>query len=117
VSASLSLAGGISSPKSPVGTVQKIGLHGASLIRIPGAALGVPRSSLAGETGGRVERGSATAFFISLRGELAGDPAQNFTKRRPRFSFDWLSHGHNHEGIHAREVVKVCRRLGNVCRA
>jgi hypothetical protein len=56
-----------------------------------------------------------TASFISLRSELAGDPAQNFTDRRP--SGGLVFHGSNHEGIHAREVVKACREFGNVCRA
>ena len=55
--------------------------------------------------------------FISLRSELPGDPAQDFTKRHPRLGFDWLRHGHNHEGSHAREVVKACQGFGNVCRA
>jgi hypothetical protein len=56
-----------------------------------------------------------TASFISLRSELAGDPAQDFTDRRP--SGGLAFHGSNHEGSHDREVVKACQGLGNVCRA
>lgn len=69
-------------------------------------------------TGGHVvERvgSDVTASFISLRSELAGDPAQDFTDRRP--SGGLAFHGSNHEGSHDREVVKACQGLGNVCRA
>jgi len=95
VSPRTSLAGGISSPKSPVGTVQKIGLHGASLIRIPGAALGVPRSSLAGGNCGRaVEYLRRDRSFIPLVRELGGDTGQNFAKWLPSVG---SLHGFNHE--------------------
>ena len=53
--------------------------------------------------------------FIPLRSELAGDPAQDFTDRRP--SGGLAFHGSNHEGSHDREVVKACQGIGNVCRA
>ena len=52
----------------------------------------------------------------SLRSELAGDPAQDFTNRHPTLGFGRLRHGPHHEGSHEQEVVKACRGFGNVCR-
>lgn len=47
-----------------------------------------------GQPGGRALFGlQRDRLFISLRSELAGDPAQDFTKRHPRLGFDWLRHG------------------------
>lgn len=54
--------------------------------------------------------------FISLRSELAGDPAQDFTKRHPRLGFDWLRHGSNHEASHDRKPGEAFLESGEVCR-
>lgn len=69
-------------------------------------------------TGGHVvEPGSdVTASFIlhlTKRDQLGGDSLCDGAQRLPC----GLAHVLEHEGIHAREVVKACQRLGNVCRA
>ena len=67
--------------------------------------------------GGRVvERvgSDATVLFISLVRELGGETAQNFAQRLPCIG---VAHVLEHEGSHAREAVKACQELGNVCRA
>jgi len=117
MSASLSPATVHSAPNTVGnGLARKIGSGEAAPIRIPGAALGVPRSSLAGGTCGRaVEYLGRARFFIPLGRELGGETAQNFTYRRP--SGGLAFHGFNHEGRHDHKVVKACQGLGNVCRA
>ena len=99
------------------GLDRKIGSVEAAPIRIPGAApWGAASYSLTGDNCGRaVEYLRRDRSFISLRSELGGDPAQNFTYRRP--SGGLAFHGFNHEGRHDHKVVKACQGLGNVCRA
>jgi len=118
VSPRISLAGVHRLPEHvSTGLALMIGSREADLTQIPGAALGVPRSSLTGATGGHVvERvgSDVTASFIHLGRELAGETAQNFAQRLPSVG---SLHGSNHEGSRAHEVVKACRGFGNVCRA
>lgn len=97
-----------------------VALHGSgAVLEIPGAApWGAASSSLTGDNCGRaVEYLRRDRSFIHLGRELGGDTAQDFTDRHPRLDFDWLRHVQQHEGSHAREVVKACQGLGNVCRA
>jgi len=105
-------AGVISSPKAPVSPARKIGPRGASSIRIPGAALGVPLSSLTGGNCGRaVEFLRRARFFIPLGRQLGGDAAQNFTKRLPRLRF---LHAHNIGEADGQEVAKNRRGRARV---
>jgi hypothetical protein len=57
-----------------------------------------------------------TASFIlhlTKRDQLGGDSLRDGAQRLPC----GFAHVLEHEGIHAREVVKACREFGNVCRA
>lgn len=59
--------------------------------------------------------GRCRTFFCSLtnRVQPGSDPVREGAQGDP----GGLLHGNNHEGSHDREVVKVCRGFGNVCRA
>jgi len=91
------------------------------VLETPGAALGVPLSSLTGATGGRVvERGSdVTASFLHLDRRPAKNADQHIAKSFGSVapSVFGSAHGFNHGASHAREVVNPCQGLGNVCRA
>lgn len=85
---------------------------------IPGAAPWGAAFLPAGALGGRALFGlQRDRFFIlhlTKRDQLGGDLLRDGAQRLPGGS---VSHGFNHEGSHAHEVVKVCRGFGNVCRA
>lgn len=73
----------------------------ASLVAAPPFRTGEPcRRALSPDSG----RGGISN---SLRSELAGDPAQDFTKRHPRLGFDWLRHGPTMRESHAERVASA----------
>lgn len=94
----------VSNPETPVA---------ASLV----AAL-LPAGAPGGHVVERVGSG-VTAIFLHLdrcSGKHAGQYlAESLGSVAP--SIIGFAHGSNHEGSHVREVVKVCREFGNVCRA
>ena len=99
-------------PNMPAGLALMIGSREAFLFQTPGCLLP------AGQTGGRAVRAfRRDRLFHSIlapRRQPASDALREGTKALPCVgSLHVLEHG----ASHAREVVKVCRRLGNVCRA
>jgi hypothetical protein len=54
--------------------------------------------------------------FISLRSELAGDPAQDFADRLERLRSVGLRHAQQCGGVHARASEQASRVSGEVCR-
>lgn len=55
-----------------------------------------------------------TFLPVTNRNELGGNSVCDGAETHPSIG---LLHGSNHEASHVREVVKVCREFGNVCRA
>jgi len=87
------------------------------VLETPGAALGVPRSSLTGATGGHVvERvgSGVTASFIqrlTLRHEPGSQPPREGSDVRPVIGF---FHGHNLGEADEQDVAENLRGLANV---
>lgn len=99
------------------GLALMIGSREADLTQIPGAALGVPRSSLTGATGGHVvERvgSDVTASFIHLGRELGGEAAQDFTERLERLRSVGLRHAQQFGGVCEQAIAKNLQGFARV---
>ena len=63
---------------------------------------------------GRRRTFSRENLSLTLRDQPASDALREGSEALPCVG---SLHGSNHEASHVREVVKVCREFGNVCRA